>query len=269
MVEIFQNIRQLYDFAPPCDELADHIEFFAETALDRTRQYFGQAPLAVKMFASWTPTFYINLGAPYCIDLGQTRYRVKANEDILLLRNTTVARHNLPTDNIFTVKFYPGGLEAVLGLNQAKLTNQVVPLNQVLPSQLLGKMRQALPFTARLDLLQGYLVSTYRRRKNKDHYLTMVRDAIGEYQASGLQLNTSAVAERLFVTSKTITRYFNRVVGLAPQQYFSVLRARTALTAFIANPTGFAPFEHGYYDWSHFSKGVTNFTGQKLSEHGR
>ncbi|HEX8426119.1 AraC family transcriptional regulator [Hymenobacter sp.] len=269
MVEIFQNIRQLYDFVAPCQELADHVEFFAETSLARTRQHFGQAPIAVKMFASWTPTFYINLGPAYSIDLAHTRYQVKAHEDILLLRNNTVARHNQPTDNIFTVKFYPGGLEAVLGISQVKLTNQLVPLKQILPTQLLGKMRQALPFTERLDLMQSYLLSTYKRNKNKDHYLSVVREAIGEYQASGLQLNTSAVAERLFVTSKTITRYFNRVVGLAPKQYFALLRARTALTVFIADPDNFVPFEYGYYDWSHFNKGVTNFTGQKLSGHER
>ena len=98
--------------------------------------------------------------------------------------------------------------------------------------------------------------------------MALVHDAIGEYQASGLQLQTCAVAERLFVTSKTINRYFHRVVGLPPKQYFSIVRARTALTAFVTNPGGFAPFEYGYYDMSHFNKEVLKFTGQTLAGYG-
>ena len=43
-----------------------------------------------------------------------------------------------------------------------------------------------------------------------------------------MQLNTSAVAERLFITSKTINRYFNRVVGISPKSFLSIFnRFRT------------------------------------------
>lgn len=264
MVEIFQNIRQLYDFAPPCEELAEYIEFFAESSLARTRQYAAYAPFTVKMFASWTPTFYINLGAPYFIDLARTRYRIKAQDSILILRDQVVARHNQPTDNILTVKFYPGGLEAVLGMSQVGLANRIIPLPQLLPPRLLAQLQQPVTFAERVALLQGYFLAAGRRQR-KDHYLTMVGDAIGEYRATGLQLHTSAVAERLFITSKTINRYFHRVVGTSPKHYFSVLRARTALTAFVANREAFVPFEYGYYDRSHFDKDVLKFTGQRLA----
>jgi AraC-like DNA-binding protein len=262
MVEIFQNIRQLYDFATPCEELARYIEFFAESSPARTQQYAGHATFTVTMFASWTPTFYINLGAPYLIDLAQTRYRVNAQDSILILRDQAVARHNLPTDNVFTVKFHPGGLEAVLGIRQVGLANQIVQLPPLLPARLLAQLRQPVTFGERVALLERYFLAA-SRPKGQDHYLAMVSDAIGEYQAAGLQLNTSAVAERLFMTSKTINRYFHRVVGTSPKHYFSVLRARTALTAFVANRAEFVPFEYGYYDRSHFDKDIRKFTGHQ------
>jgi AraC-like DNA-binding protein len=266
MVEIFQNIRKIYNFVAPCGELADHIEFFSESSLSKTQQYFQNEHFNVKMFASWTPTFYINLGAPYYIDLAHSRYLVKACEDILILRNGTVERHNQPTDNIFTVKFYPGGLEAVLGLNQITLANQLIDLAQVLPGNLLAKIRQSVVFEERVSLMQQYLLNAYRKNKPQDHYLAMVSNAIGEYQATGMQLNTSAVAERLFISSKTINRYFHRTVGVSPKNYFSILRARTALTQFIKTKESFVPFDYGYYDMSHFYKDVVKFTGQKLTD---
>lgn len=140
----------------PCDELAPHIEFFSESSLDRTWQYFRNEHFTVKMFASWTPTFYINLGAPYYIDLDNCRYLIKTDEDILILRNSTVQRYNQPTDNIFTVKFYPGGLEAILGINQLILINQVVNLRHLLPGPLLTAIKQPITFEERVALMENF-----------------------------------------------------------------------------------------------------------------
>ena len=263
MIEIFQNIRQPYAFAAPCEELAPYVEFYSQSTHPSTL-----APAAPtwssKMFASWTPTCYINLGPAYLLDLAHTRYTVQAGEDVLLLRNTPIARHKHPTDNIFTLKFYPGGLEAVLGFNQVQLTNRLLPLTQVLPASLLAHLKQPLCFAERVAGLEQFLLRAFRRPAQPDHYVRLVHDAIGEYQASGWQLNTSAVAERLFLTSKTINRYFHRVVGTSPSQYFALLRARPALTAFVANPMAFEPSDYGYYDRSHFAKAMRHFTGHPL-----
>lgn len=269
MVEIFQDIRQPYDFARPCEALAPYVEFYAQSSPARTPPPAAPTYWSSQMFASWTPTCYINLGPAYLIDLAHTRYAVRAGEDVLLLRNTAIARHKRATDNVFTLKFYPGGLEAVLGINQVPLADRLLPLTYVLPATLLAHLKQPLSFTERVAVLEPFLLRAFRRPASPDHYVRLVHDAIGEYQASGLQLNTSAVAERLFLTSKTINRYFHRVVGTAPSQYFALLRARTALTAFVADPSAFAPSDHGYYDRSHFAKAVHRFTGHPLPVSGR
>ncbi|HEX8657941.1 MAG TPA: helix-turn-helix domain-containing protein [Hymenobacter sp.] len=164
------------------------------------------------------------------------------------------------------MKFYPGGLEAVLGVSQAELGNQPGDLRRILPPLLLAQLKQPLSFAERTDLMQQYLLHTYRRNPRADHYRALVGDAIGEYAASGLQLNTSALAERLFLSSKSLNRYFHRVVGTSPKQYFLVLRVRTALTAFVTQPHDFVPFDYGYWDRSHFDKAVRLFTGRKLTE---
>jgi len=75
------------------------------------------------------------------------------------------------------------------------------------------------------------------------------------------------MAEKMFVSSKTINRYFNRVVGLPPKNYFSILRARNALTAYVNHKQEFTPYDFGYYDMSHFYKEVVNFTGDKLTDY--
>jgi len=269
MVEIFQDIRQAYDFNRPCEALAPYVEFYAQSSRADLPPPGAPAYQSSTMFASWTPTCYINLGPAYLLDLAHTRYTVQAGADVLLLRNTTVTRHKRAADNLFTLKFYPGGLEAVLGISQVQFTNRLVPLTQVFPALLLAHLKQPLSFAERVGVLESFLLRVFRHPVYPDHYVRLVHDAIGEYQASGLQLSPSAVAERVFLTSKTINRYFHRVVGAAPSQYFAILRARTALTAFVADPLTFTPSDYGYYDRSHFAKAVRHFTGQPLPIAGR
>jgi len=264
MVEIFENIRKIYTFSPPCAELADHIEFFSESSFEATRQHIAGESFSVKMFPSWTPTFYINLGEPYQIAVGNKHYFIGADEDILILRNSVVERINTPTDNIFTVKFYPGSLEAVLGIKQQTLIDKVINLDKILPQQLLQNIKQQITFAERIELMQNFFLMNYR--KQQDYYLKFVKDTIETYAGTGLQFSNSKLAEKMFTTSKTINRYFNQVVGTSPKNYFSIMRARTALTGYVNPKEQFVPFDYGYYDMSHFYKDVVKFTGQKLVE---
>ena len=221
---------------------------------------------SVKMFESWTPTIWFNLGTPYHLAVKDKLYPVKTNEDILLLRNTIVTRHVLRTDHIFTVKFFPGGIEAVLGIKQGNLANQIISINTILPKTLMGAIKSAACFEDRVVLLQNYFISALQRRTQKDHYLKIVQDLIVSYKSGNFLLNTSQSAEKMFITSKTINRYFNNVVGIGPKKYFTVLRARTALTEYNAGKSSFVPSQFGYYDMSHFYKAIKTFTGKRLSD---
>ncbi len=264
MVEIFENIRKIYTFRAPCAELANHIVFFSESSMEATRQHIGGESFSVKMFPSWTPTFYINLGQPYEIAVGNKHYFINADEDILILRNSIVERYNTPTDNIFTVKFYPGGLEAVLKIKQHLLIDKVVNLNKILPVGLLQNIKQPGSFDERVKLMQGFFLINYRDKQ--DYYLKFVRGAIDTYTDNGLEFNNSELAEKMFTTSKTLNRYFNNVIGTSPKNYFSGIRVRTALTGYVNGREQFTPFDYGYYDMSHFYKDVVKFTGERLTK---
>jgi AraC-like DNA-binding protein len=280
MVEIFDNIKKIYQFCAPCVELANFIEFFSESSFEETARHTGNDRFSVKMFPSWTPTFWINLGTPYQLVIGKDCYTIRPEDDILLLRDSIVERHNLPSDYLFSVKFFPGGLEAIFGISQTKFINKVVPLTAILPPSLLQRIKSPASFQHRMTLLQDFLLARYARQKQRDHYLHLVKDSIDLYEAGNMQYNTSQIAEKMFVTSKTINRYFNNVVGLSPKKYFSILRARTALTAYVAakeassllghsnasppgNGDAFEPVDYGYCDMSHFYRATAQFTGRE------
>lgn len=269
MVEIFDNIRKIYQFSPACQELANYIEFFSESSPDATHAFAGNNCFSVKMFASLTPTFWINLGKPYYVTLGNKRFLVPADGDILLTRDTIAERYNQPADHLFTVKFYPGGLESVLGIDQSQMTGKLVPLQHVLPASFIVRIKKANGFYERKKLFEDHFLDQLKTKRSRTHYVELVTKTIAMYEHGSMKYNVDELAERLFITSKTINRYFNNVVGITPKKYLSIMRCRTALTAFVANKQAFDPAVYGYHDMSHFYKEAIKFTGERMMDHSR
>jgi methylphosphotriester-DNA--protein-cysteine methyltransferase len=264
MTELFDNIRGIYDFSVPSEELQPYIEFFSESSRERTESLAANKKFNVEMFPSWTPTFWINLGAAYRLTTGQGTYVVPPHSDIVVIRDSTMTRYNAPADHLFSVKFFPGGLEAVLGISQTKFIGRIAALSQLLPAGLIGQIKTAGSFEQRKTLLEDFFRTSLSRRPAKDHYTQLVRDSVGFYENAGMYPNTTQLADRHFVHSRTINRYFHQVIGLAPKKYFTIVRARAALASFISNRATFNPEDFGYYDRSHFYKGIRQFTGQNV-----
>ena len=263
MIEIFDNIRKIYHFSSPCGELKDYIEFFSESSPEATLSHVGLSGFTVKMFPAWTPTFWFNLGPPYHLAIGNRMHLIQPGEDICLIRNGTVERFNLPSDHIFSIKFFPGGLEAIFGIDQSRMQDQVIPLQQILPVALIQTVKQLRHFEDRMRHLQDYLLLQFHQKKRRDHYLHFVNNTIACYESGSLQYNINELSARLFTSSKTMNRYFHQVVGTSPKNYFSILRARTALTAYLPNKNAFDPTRFGYHDMSHFYKEINKFTGKR------
>jgi hypothetical protein len=132
--------------------LAGHIEFFSESSADATHTHVGDASFSGKMFPSWTPTFWFNLGSPYQLNIDNRQYSIPAGMDIFVLRDKIVERINQPTDHIFSVKFFPGGLEAIFNIDQSTLQARVIELEQILPASLIQKAKRLTTFSEHVHL---------------------------------------------------------------------------------------------------------------------
>jgi AraC-like DNA-binding protein len=264
MTEIFDDIRSIYEFAAPCAELVNEIEFFSETSEEATKKIIGNSRFDVKMFPSWTPTIWINLGSAYQVELNDKELCVPATKNILVIRDAVTRRINEPSDHIFTVKFFPGGLKSILGIDQTRMKSSVIDVSDILPSKLITQIRSAPGFEKRKQLVESYFRVQKNSGKPELHYLDIMQEAIDYFLHSGMQPNVSQVAERNFVSSKTITRYFTNTIGTSPKNYFMSLRSRTALSSWVKNKKEFDPSLFGYYDMSHFYRDAKKFTGNRL-----
>lgn len=241
------------------------MEFFSETSLAETNRHICAETFTVKLFPSYTPTIWINLGSAYLLKNGRETYSVDQHTDVLVLRNEIIERRNLPTDNIFTVKFNPGGLEAVMGINQTKIGSAVIPVTEIIPASIIRKLKELSDFKDRSRFLEEFFLEKLRKQSQDDYYLKCLNDTIQVFSASGMKSRNTSLADQLYITEKSLYRYFTKVIGTNPKHYFSILRARTALTAYTNAPALFSPYHYGYYDRSHFYKDVLKFTGQKFA----
>jgi AraC-like DNA-binding protein len=266
MTELFQNIRGLYKFKAPSEELKNYIEFFSESNHEATKQIVNGRAFSIKMFQSWTPTFWINLGPSYNLVMGGTVRQIKAHSAIAVTRAVTAERLNHFSDHLFTVKFYPGALNTLLGVDQAKIHSGLAELTELLPYSLVQQIISAGCFEQRISLTEQYLLQKIRVKTSNDHYSTLVMQTIGFYNENGLKFNVNELASKAFTSSKTITRYFERVIGISPKQYLESVKVRTALPLFLADRKNFDPTEFGYYDKSHFYRSVVRFTGERIGD---
>jgi AraC-like DNA-binding protein len=264
MVEIFDNIRKLYRFSNPCEELADCIEFFSESCVEATKEHANHSCFDIIMFPSFTPTFWFNLGPDYHITMDNKHFSIPPGNGVVVIRDGITARHNKAGDYLYSIKFFPGGLERILGIDQSKLAGMPVPLNEIISPGLIINLKQADDFENRKKLCEDYFLKKLKPGKKRDHYLDFIEATMANYTATGMKYNVSQLSEKMFTTSKTINRYFQKVIGTTPKHYFSLTRNRKALTAFIEDKKNFSCTEFGYYDMSHFYKEIRNFTGQSM-----
>ncbi len=265
MTEIFENIKKLYLFQLPCATLAPYVEFFSETSLTDTQHYIKTEEFTVKLFPSYTPTIWLNLGSPYLLKNGRQQQYIDQSKDILVLRNEIIERRNLPLDNIFTVKFLPGGFEAIFGHSQSKIGSEVINVKELISTALLHKLKDLASMTDRIAVLENLFLSQLHLNQKHGYYFNYLQQAINTFRLSGLALKNKEIVQDMPISDKSLYRYFTKVVGTNPKNFMAIDRVRTALTAFIKDKNTFSPYIYGYYDMSHFYKDVKRFTGQKLS----
>ncbi len=71
------------------------------------------------------------------------------------------------------------------------------------------------------------------------------------------------IAARIHLTPKTLNRYFQEVLGLAPKKVCAIARLRTALKDRVSlqhKPGAFSYYNYGYTDHSHFYKDLATYT---------
>lgn len=264
MIEIFDNIRKLYRFKAPSAGLEKYIEFFSESDLATTQNIIGEQQFSIKLFPSYTPTIWINLGTDYTLKSGKLADKVGKSKSVLVLRNQILERQNHPNDNIFTIKFRPCGFEAIFGKPQSVIGGKLQDATELLGVDIRQKVIDLQDLDSRVAYFEQLFFERLLKAKKEQSRIAKINSAIEHYVSSGMELRTAKLASEIYVTEKSLYRYFVNNVGTSPKNYLNNLRIRASLEKYLHDSHNFSVYDFGYYDLSHFYKSYEQFTGEKF-----
>ena len=242
-----------YTFCAPPDALKDSVEFIWQSRFDAlTSEAYPE--VHERLFAHLSSSLVFSEGLPFTVtEAGQTK---NISSDAVLIGHHThpVFFQHKRENKLTGIKLKPGGFYRLSGIPAALVRDNIVPLNELAPD-LYRQGRNS-------DNLYS-LLPVFHDKANRYKY-DCVRQALHLY-LSDLHENPSLeqISGRIYLTVKTLNRYFHEVLGLGPKKVFSIARLRAALkdrTSLQNRPGSFSFYDYGYTDRSHFYKDLATYT---------
>ena len=165
------------------------------------------------------------------------------------------------------VKFTPTGLWQLFGWNMALLTDQAIPLVELLKSseELGESIDRARDDSEIIGQIERYLLSSLNRvtkKENAGDIIQYMNNATGHLSISG-------IAKYFQLSNRKLERLFHDQVGVSPKQYMRISRFKQVYKVLQQPHLSRAEVSYlcGYFDQPHFNKDFRNFTGENADNH--
>lgn len=248
----------MYRLAAPDPSLSAFIEHYWSVSPEPGRE----VELVVEVYVDARADLIFNFGAPYRrTRLGQAPVDY-AHSNLDAQRTYPITIEQKGQVEVTGVRFHPGGLAPFVAGSVARWTGATVALGESFGSeglQLEHSLRASHQFEQRKRLLDEFFS---RRLDLSPSYQTFAAMLASLRENPLLSLKT--LAERFDLAPRTLTRSFQRHLGLAPSTYGRVLRFQQALLRLMDGPPGTLgqlAADCGYYDQAHFVKEFKPFSG--------
>lgn len=164
---------------------------------------------------------------------------------------------------IFGAYLYPSALPQLFGLSSAAFSNQVPELAAVLSTEgrfLQEQVMLAASHARRVQILSKFLLERLHKRRQDE---TAAHVAIRHIIAAKGQVNVTALASQICLSTRQFERKFKEFGGFSPKMYARIIRFQGALAEYGNSPRSMTDIAYacGYYDQSHFIHEFREFSG--------
>lgn len=162
------------------------------------------------------------------------------------------------------IRFRPGGAGPFLGLPVHELTDQAVPLADVMGvagHRLQERLREARDERALVDVVFSFLAGLLARGSASDG---RVRAVVREIVCAGGEERVATLADRVGWSPRQLERCFRSAVGLSPKAFSRIMRFQSALRGLSASPRPAwvaVALESGYFDQAHLIRDFRQLAG--------
>lgn len=242
-----------YHFMRPAADLADHIA--AYWVLDLRRPVLQQHQFQEVLLANMFSSLVLNMGTPFDIENEAGECVHHCRESVVIGYHTHAVSYRHYAHNFLVgIKFKPASFNYLFHIRGGDISRGLLSADTAIPS--LHRLEAVLYETRYPDaiapLLDQFLRPLLQQPHDRpfDYVLRSLQAPV--LQAAGYQLQS--LAQQLYLTPRTLERYFNQSLDISPKQCFRILRFRHALEYYVQD--GYkADWETlGYHDFSHFRK---------------
>lgn len=167
------------------------------------------------------------------------------------------------TSGVLGIKLTPTGWWSLFGTDMHLLTNQTLPLTDVLPAiwdSVQEQLNQARENSLRIGIVESILLARQSELRNSHETNVLVDDII---QSSG-QVPMHNLRSKYKISARKMERVFLQQVGI-PAKLYSRLVRFTGVFRLLQQPAlskSEATYLAGYFDQAHFNKEFREFTGE-------
>lgn len=253
-----------YSTFAPGHLLKDYVQCYYHCESDNDTLYEDN------VFASGCIEILFNLGddAPQKIINGNTQLQPAVQlwgQTIQPLTFTASGKHTM-----LGLRFFPHTAACFFEEPIAALNDQFINFNDLAGDAavtLHAQLLEAPHLSARIALLENFLLSRLARSGRKPEKLPLLNNVIARLHAGDFLENITSVSAHYGMSSRYLQQLFFRYTGLSPNLFSKIARFQKSLEMVARQDLSLTDIAHrcAYYDQSHFIKDFKYFTGFKPS----
>lgn len=166
---------------------------------------------------------------------------------------------------VWGVRFRPGGLPALAGVQATRFAERSVAASDVLPPGVVAALDALHDTAAPVEADRARVEAALRplvTGPDPDHELVLA--LVAEMLADATLVRVAQVSERHGLSTRRLQRLFARYVGVGPKWVLARYRMHDVVAALDAGHEGSLAnlaAEHGWYDQAHFTRDFTALVG--------
>lgn len=243
-----------YRYISPSPDLEPHVVYY--WLLDLRRPLPEKEEFRELLLANMNASLVLNMGAPFdiCNANGQLLHSCHHSE-LIGYQTTPVTYRHYPNNFLVGIKFKPASLNYLFHVKGADMQRQTLSACDVMTHMpaLESAVYDAPDMQTIKTLLEKFLrrqASTVADHHRFDYVLQSLNGPA--LQQSGFQLKK--LASLLYVSPRTLERYFSDSLNISPKKCLAILRFRHAAAQYILHGYKADWEDLGYHDFSHFRK---------------
>ena len=198
--------------------------------------------------------FHFSESIPHIEIRGKKEYQAKYH-----VRGFQTSALTFKTNNhldVFSIELTPYGFREMFSIPCSELTIVPISMEEIIGEDygmLTEELTKRISFNDRVNFMNLYFLS----RAKFDHQIKkakMIQNYLLEFKAIP---NVKLLAKEIFITERTLRRFFKDQFGMSPKRYLKLLRFEKAIKAFSSEKKDAILYnialDFGYYDHAHFA----------------